>query len=270
MGRWSSSRTGIAVIPNAEDVLASDLWTRALLDVHEILGHHISDGGCHGSAVCKPRTMRASRNHATRQFVGRSRYGCGPAIASAMENQMSFEVGPKRTRRVCILSGGGDAPGLNAVIRAFVHAASHLDIAVFGSRYGFEGSAEPELGIVLLSIDTVRGILPRGGSVLGCSTRINPFKRALKHASTPSDLGPEIARRLRSMDIDALVLIGGDGTVIAAKRFMQLGCLASRYRRRSITTSAGPSNPVVSTVPLRRRRTQSMRFTQRPRLTSAS
>src|SRR5688500_14336977 len=77
-------------------------------------------------------------------------------------------------RRVCILTGGGDAPGLNAVLRAFVKTAEGLGIETFGSEDGFEGLIHPGR-LVRMTRDTVRGILPKGGSVLGCSNRANPF-----------------------------------------------------------------------------------------------
>lgn len=125
-------------------------------------------------------------------------------------------------RRVCILSGGGDAPGVNAILRGFVHAARRLDVGVVGSRYGFEGLLAPD-GLVPLGIENVRGILPVGGCVLGCSTRINPFFVAAKDGGPPKDMAPAIVERLRRNGIEALVLIGGDGTTLAAERFSKLG-----------------------------------------------
>ena len=79
-----------------------------------------------------------------------------------------------RVRRVCILTGGGDAPGLNPVIRAFTKTAIDLGIEVLGSEDGFEGLIQPGR-LVPLTKDRVRGILPRGGSILGCSNKANPF-----------------------------------------------------------------------------------------------
>jgi len=126
-----------------------------------------------------------------------------------------------RPRRVCLLSGGGDAPGVNAILRGFVHAARHYSMDVLGSRYGFEGLTAPD-GIQPLSLEDIRGVLPKGGCVLGCSTRINPFF-ASRDGGDPTDLGPVIAERLRTLGVDVLVLIGGDGTMLAAERFTQLG-----------------------------------------------
>ncbi len=128
-------------------------------------------------------------------------------------------------RRVCILSGGGDAPGVNAIVRGFTHAARHFSMDVLGSHYGFEGLLEPD-GLRPVRVEDVRGILPRGGCVLGCSTRTNPFFAAAGRGASGSatvDRGPAIVDRLRSLGVEGLVLVGGDGTTLAAERFMSLG-----------------------------------------------
>jgi 6-phosphofructokinase 1 len=123
--------------------------------------------------------------------------------------------------RVAIVSGGGDAPGVNAVLRAFVHTACRASIDVLGCRDGFEGLLDPA-SLVPLGIEDVRGILPRGGSILGCSTRVNPF--FVKGSTGESgDRGPAILEHLRARGVEALVLIGGDGTMVAAARFARLG-----------------------------------------------
>jgi 6-phosphofructokinase 1 len=124
-------------------------------------------------------------------------------------------------QRVCLLSGGGDAPGVNAIVRGFVHAARQFSIDVLGSRYGFEGLCDPA-GLVPLGVSDIRGILPKGGCVLGCSTKINPFFHA-ESGGEPRDLSPAIIARLRSLGVGALVLIGGDGTTLAAQRFSRAG-----------------------------------------------
>ena len=125
-------------------------------------------------------------------------------------------------RRVCLLSGGGDAPGVKAVVRAFVHAAHRRSVEVLGSRYGFEGLLDP-VGITPITLAEVRGILPKGSCVLGCSTRINPFFLPAKTGTGTESAGPAIVDRLRSLDVDGLVLMGGDGTMLAARRFTALG-----------------------------------------------
>ncbi len=126
-----------------------------------------------------------------------------------------------RPLRVCLLSGGGDAPGVNAIVRGFVHAARHLSIEVLGSHYGFEGLMAPD-GIRPLGLSDIHSILPKGGCILGCSTRVNPFFMG-ERAGEPRDHGPVVVDRLRALGIEALVLIGGDGTMLAADRFTRLG-----------------------------------------------
>ncbi len=73
--------------------------------------------------------------------------------------------------RIGILTGGGDAPGLNAVIRAVVHTAKNeFDLEVLGLRNGFDGLVEPE-SVSVLSRSEVRGILSHGGTILGAANR---------------------------------------------------------------------------------------------------
>jgi ATP-dependent phosphofructokinase / diphosphate-dependent phosphofructokinase len=126
---------------------------------------------------------------------------------------------PSGNLHICLLTGGGDAPGLNAAIRAFYHAATHRSIRVSGSRFGFEGL----LGrgdIVSLRIEDVRGSLPRGGSILGCSTRSNPFA---KEGGNPAAAAEASIRALATHGIDGLVLAGGDGTMAIARSLGDLG-----------------------------------------------
>lgn len=125
------------------------------------------------------------------------------------------------SRRVCLVVGGGDAPGVNAIVRAFSHAARHFSMEVLGCRYGFEGLTVPD-GIGPLGLIDIRGILPKGGCALGCSTRVNPFFVKGANGET-KNMGPAVVERLRSMGVEALVMVGGDGTTVAASRFSALG-----------------------------------------------
>jgi phosphofructokinase-like protein len=110
--------------------------------------------------------------------------------------------------RVGILTGGGDCPGLNAVIRAVVRRAErHYGDELVGFRDGWRGVLEGDS--VPLDVERCRGILPRGGTILGTS-RTNPYK---------SDDGPARAvETLRSQGVDALIAIGGDDTLGVAKQ----------------------------------------------------
>jgi 6-phosphofructokinase 1 len=124
-----------------------------------------------------------------------------------------------------MLTAGGDAPGLNAVVRAFTKAASELGIEVLGSEDGFEGLIQNR-PFVRLDRNAVRGILPKGGSILGCSNRANPFAypRADKSGRQQLvDVSKRVIARIRKEGIDALVMVGGDGTMLLASRFIALG-----------------------------------------------
>ena len=115
--------------------------------------------------------------------------------------------------RIGVLTGGGDCPGLNAVIRAVVRKGEKEYGHTFvGFRDGWRGPLE---GLTMeLNIQTTRGILPRGGTILG-SSRTNPFK---------IDGGVEkIKANLEKMGIDALVAIGGEDTLGVATKLDSLG-----------------------------------------------
>lgn len=127
----------------------------------------------------------------------------------------------RKRRRVCILSAGGDAPGVNAIVRSFVHTAHRLSIDVLACRYGFEGLLAMD-GLVHMSLEDVHGILSKGGSVLGCSTRVNPFFVKREDGGL-EDRGERIRDRLKAQGIEALAMIGGDGTLLSAERFSKLG-----------------------------------------------
>jgi 6-phosphofructokinase 1 len=115
--------------------------------------------------------------------------------------------------RIGVLTGGGDCPGLNAVIRAVVRKG----VATYGHEFvGFrDGWRGPLEGVTMpLGIKEVRGILPRGGTILG-SSRTNPFK---------IDGGVEkIKANLSELSIDALVAIGGEDTLGVATKLHELG-----------------------------------------------
>ena len=110
--------------------------------------------------------------------------------------------------RIGVLTGGGDCPGLNAVIRAVVRkGVEHLGHEFVGYRDGWRGPLEGDSGP--LGVPEVRGILPRGGTILG-SSRTNPFAE---------DGGPErIAESMDAAGVEGLIVIGGEDTLGAASR----------------------------------------------------
>ena len=118
-------------------------------------------------------------------------------------------------KRIAVLTGGGDAPGLNAVIRAITKTAINVyGCEVFGILDGYDGFIAPG-GVLPLNLESVRGILPRGGTILGTANRGNPFARKVLHAGqeTVIDVSDEIVRAIAALQLDAVIVIGGDGTL---------------------------------------------------------
>lgn len=131
----------------------------------------------------------------------------------------------KPIRTIGIVNGGGDAPGLNPVIRAIVRRAiNEHAMRVIGIRDGFDGLIWPE-GSKDMTEETVRSILPRGGTILGTTNRGNPFAyKAMENGQEVvhgySSLCMDYARRL---GVDAIIVIGGDGTQHNARDFFFKG-----------------------------------------------
>lgn len=128
-------------------------------------------------------------------------------------------------KRVGILTAGGDCPGLNAVIRAFVKAAeTRTDWEILGILDGFEGFFSPE-GIRRVSGPDVRGILNLGGTILGTSNRGNPFamRSTVDGEERIIDRSAEAVARIHELGIGALVVIGGDGSMQIGARLATLG-----------------------------------------------
>jgi 6-phosphofructokinase 1 len=119
-----------------------------------------------------------------------------------------------KIRKIGICTGGGDCPGLNAVIRAAVKTAIlKYRYEVIGIRDGFDGLIWPEKSRPLL-LNDVSSILPRGGTILGTTNRGNPFAYRVSNDGheTVRDFSDEVIRNAKTMGIDALIVIGGDGT----------------------------------------------------------
>lgn len=128
-------------------------------------------------------------------------------------------------KRMGILTGGGDAPGLNAVIRAAVKTAIYeYGCEVFGIRDGYDGFMDNG-GIVPLGIEDVRGILPRGGTILGAANRGNPFARKVIRdgREVTMDTSDEIIKGIERLHLDALLILGGDGTMHSAHELYRKG-----------------------------------------------
>jgi len=127
-------------------------------------------------------------------------------------------------RRIGVLTGGGDAPGLNGVIRAVVKGAiNDYQVEVIGFRDGFHGLITNNY--VSLNLAAVSGIIHRGGTILGTSNRDNPFRFPVveKGRTEYRDVSDQCLENLRKLGIDVLVVIGGDGSLSIAKEFSEKG-----------------------------------------------
>lgn len=130
------------------------------------------------------------------------------------------------TKRIGILTGGGDAPGLNAVIRAVVLVANNrYGWEVVGIREGFDGllSGAP---VLPLTEERVRLIHGRGGTILGAVNRGNPFVKVVERADggvDSLDLSAEAFDRMKDLGLNALIAAGGDGTMAIAQKLVTLG-----------------------------------------------
>ncbi|VAX16370.1 6-phosphofructokinase [hydrothermal vent metagenome] len=126
--------------------------------------------------------------------------------------------------KIGVLTGGGDAPGLNAVIRAAVKTANHTyHDEVMGIRDGFLGLIKDKNHP--LDLNRVSGILTRGGTILGSSNRDNPFEFAetVRGQTTTSDISDKVVDNYNKNRLDCLVVIGGDGTMDIAHKFALKG-----------------------------------------------
>ena len=127
-------------------------------------------------------------------------------------------------KRIGILTAGGDCPGLNAVVRAVSKNALGRGIEVWGIRNGFDGLVRNDL--FKITDETVSGILTLGGTILGTSNIANPFKYTLPPFGTPEapkDLSTVVLHNVKERNLDAVITIGGDGTLHMSQRFVELG-----------------------------------------------
>jgi len=130
-----------------------------------------------------------------------------------------------RLPRIGILTGGGDCPGLNAVIRAAVKTALNTGWEIYGIREGFAGLLAPETAIRPLGPEDVKGILNIGGTILGTTNRGNPFSFPVQQGKkwVEKDRSDEALDNFKKLGLDALIAIGGDGSLGIAKRFFEKG-----------------------------------------------
>ncbi|TKD02791.1 6-phosphofructokinase [Polyangium fumosum] len=133
---------------------------------------------------------------------------------------------PRTIRKIAINTGGGDAPGLNAVLRSVTLAAIERGIEVWGIKHGYRGLLEDEPGgLVRLDRDAVRGIMHLGGTILGTANRGDPFHYPTQEGDkvVPKDRSGELVERFRREGFDALVAVGGDGSMRIANALLERG-----------------------------------------------
>ncbi len=126
--------------------------------------------------------------------------------------------------RIGILTGGGDCPALNAVIRAAVKTCVGFGWEVIGIEEGFEGLVH--LKTLPLRAGNVSGILHLGGTILGTTNAANPFcypVRGEDGQTVERDLSDSVVANIRKIGLDALIVIGGDGTLSIAERLSKKG-----------------------------------------------
>jgi len=128
-------------------------------------------------------------------------------------------------RRIAVNTGGGDAPGLNAVIRAVAISGMSRGWEVLGIRYGYRGLLDEPDGVVSLDRNSVRGIHHLGGTILGSTNRGDPFRYPVMQNGelVPTDVSGRVIERLERLGVDALVAIGGDGSIKLAARLLERG-----------------------------------------------
>ena len=127
--------------------------------------------------------------------------------------------------KICINTGGGDAPGLNAVIEAVTMAAHHRRWEVYGIKSGYAGLLNTNQ-IVRLTPAMVDGIAIQGGTILGSTNKGNPFRMPVCNVAgecEERDLSDKVMENFKRLGFDALVAVGGDGSMEIARRFSDLG-----------------------------------------------
>lgn len=130
-------------------------------------------------------------------------------------------------KRLMVVTGGGDCPGLNAVIRAIVKRASQeKDWEVVGCIESFNGVLKEQTEVVILDNSKVSGILVQGGTILGTTNKGGPFAFPVKNANgtwTTVDISDQMIRKLQYMGIDAVINVGGDGSQRISKALFEKG-----------------------------------------------
>jgi len=141
------------------------------------------------------------------------------------------------TKAIGVVTGGGDCPGLNAVIRAVAKAAARRGWECLGILGGYEGLLEPRQ-TMRLDFQALSGLLTRGGTILGTANR-GRFSSKTGHGESrqlPTELLDGVRSGMEALGLFALVSIGGDGSLTIASSCTSTACGLSACPRRSTTT----------------------------------
>lgn len=127
-------------------------------------------------------------------------------------------------KKILINTGGGDAPGLNAVIRAIVLSAKNRGWEVYGSKFGYLGLIDTS-NLVHLDRDSVRGITHLGGTILGTTNKGDPFNYPVKthDGFIMEDFSQRVIDNFKRFGFDAFIVIGGDGSLSIGNKFYEAG-----------------------------------------------
>lgn len=126
-------------------------------------------------------------------------------------------------KRLGILTGGGDAPGLNAVIRAVSRVSQAKGVELIGFKNGYNGLINGDY--MHLTMPHISGLLPKGGTILGTNNRDNPFNFPVKEADkiVYRDMSDKAIENLEKLDIGCLIVVGGDGSLAIARELTEKG-----------------------------------------------
>jgi phosphofructokinase-like protein len=131
-------------------------------------------------------------------------------------------------KRVLVLTGGGDCPGLNAVLRAIVkRSAQERDWEILGSYEAFNGILREPMELIVLDEKKTAGIHIQGGTIIGTTNKGGPFAWPVKNADGSwgtVDRSEELLRKLQYQNIEAVINIGGDGSQSISQRLFEMGC----------------------------------------------
>ena len=128
----------------------------------------------------------------------------------------------KKKLKVAINTGGGDAPGLNAVIRAATLAAHKRGWEIYGIKRGYNGLLQEKNGLIHLTPKRVRGITHQGGTILGTVNKNSPFDYPGEEGER-IDVSDKVLENFKKHEFDCLLAVGGDGSLKLADKFYKMG-----------------------------------------------